>query len=309
MYVGEPPAEDIPSASLMYAIWERDNAVSIEHKDAITCINAIEKIIDEEIVLPNFVNILACNNVKAQASIERAAKIQDLLVKYITSSGPLSAISERLLFMKKLFTAIVGEGDYTRVTLANDVIAVRKACEELVELIHAHNNTFCPDPTDHKVVRHNDFPNCPTKELLPSNIRARVDLTRKCLFSLDRIPDECKTPAPVSNPESGSDEDETASKPQRTPLRLALKRVVDMLGLIGVGGKSLIEVAESALKKAGRGGLSAAGNSGVNSTHSEPLRFRGPIMNGDIDRHFKEKDPDFDRPVMIYDHTLMENKQ
>lgn len=289
MFIGEPPNNDVPSAFLMYAIWERDVVESIEHQDAIDAIVKIEEIIDG----PVFGSSTARGHVRTRLS--RVYEIEQVLIEYLTSLGSVGTIygmvnclKERIL--EAIRASYVFEGERLE-TLTVD-------CEEILTPINDHNRTFFSDGKKAEV-RHQDFPDCPNKALLPDTKRARVETTRKCVFHLSRIPVDVST-INVDEPMAGH--------------RRAIRRIDDILGLMDAKDmKSFLQAMDKAIgeKSGGKAGLSVGldksgkpgeGRSGVSCTKHPELRSKLPINNGGTDRNFAGDDPDFSRQsIVIYE--------
>lgn len=286
MFVGEPPNNDIPSAFLMYAVWERETVETIEHQDAIEAIEAIEGILAA--ASPRDPKSGKTAGVIHKERVTAVQAIQEILVNYVTGFGPSGRIVSELNKMKEtIHKQAVEPGKLLESPYLEEVV---KGCEEIVPYIHEHNRTFCPDPSKPTVVQHQDFPDCPNKELLPEPKRERVELTRKCLFHLVRIPGDVVTP--------GSDDD-----PALFPAK-GIKRINDMLGLIKTGSE-LLKAIEKGIAEAKPGNNAIkVGRSGVNSTRHPELKHRSPVRNSGTDREFGIQDPEFDRTITIYDSTI-----
>lgn len=299
MYVGEPPDGSIPAAYLMYGIWERDSIRSLEHEDAIEAIDKIEELLSAPAqYLVDFKNLSSKNSrEKEKVKIARDAVITDIdtvLVRYVTNHG---SAGEVLRMLRLMYRSL---GDKINLLFGVDVHCITEAewlegeafyrdtCEQLIPLIHDHNRTFCPNPNDTRQVRHIDFPECPNLELLRSELRSRVEFTRKCLFNLVRIPEESIKKGPADN--------------KGINIRTAHKRVKDMIEHIEKTLKLLLEAAERAARDRAKDEGSSS-NRGNKSTNHPELRSKNPI-GGSTERNFDGEDPIFSRPVTVFDSTL-----
>lgn len=290
MYVSEPPDDKIPAAFLMYAVWERDVVDTIEHQDAVQVVQKIEKIIDN---LEPFdsAQFNSSNSTITYSAYEMARngqftaaikEIDTLLVQYVTSNtGPIGAIIKELREMQKVLEDSIDVGT---VVSAADRGQIASVCSELVGHIHDHNRTFSPNVSRPLDVKHLDFPSCPDKSILPEPVKNRIELTRKCLFNLQRIPKE-------SN--GGLDE-----------IVKAKKRVDDMLNEFTKrsGGSSPEEQNEEWVNSKYKGGPGGS-RSGVNATRHPELRSKHRLTHMTTDRRFGGEDPDFDRSIVVYDAT------
>jgi hypothetical protein len=304
MYIGEPPDASIPSAYLMYGVWERDSISTLEQEDAIKAIDEIEALLSRPAMYLGVIprgTALSRNNrgdyAKAQEVTSNResilADIDTILVRYITGHGSAGEVIRLLRLMSKSLHSkiaiIRAKSSPTDEDWLIDEELYRDSCEQLIPLVHDHNRTFCPDPSNKRTVRHMDFPECPNLELLNSTVRARVEFTRKCLFNLDRIPAEAIQP--------GSDGDKLET------IRLADKRVRDMIEHMEKAMKILLEAAERASRHKSDGDESDSGNRSNRCTNHPELRMKNPI-GGDTERNFNGEDPNFSRPVKVLDSTI-----
>lgn len=303
MFVGEPPEGEIPSAYLMYAVWERDVIDTIEHQDAVSVINEIEEILRKDKWYtdpksPLFTGIEPYSgshlNKTHSARIKCINEIERLLINYVTNFGSTGVIVQNLCSIRDKVEHAIGD---SRVLTKEESDEVNRVCGETMELIHENNRTFCPDPSKDLEINHLEYPSCPSRELLPESKRNRVELSRKCAFHFKRIPYE------VIN--LGSDE---GGEDPLIYIKKALKRIDDMLGLAGQSEESkkkrLIEAEQESLKRLGGNSDMHGGRSGVNRTRHPELRSRAPVCNISVDRSFGLEDPEFDREVIIFDATL-----
>jgi hypothetical protein len=305
MYVGEPPDGSIPAAYLMYGIWERDSVSSLEQEDAIAAIDSIEELLNTPAKYLDDFKALRNHSGGDRDKVKKArtriiTDIDTVLVRYVTNHGSAGEVLRMLRLMHDSLTdkleLLLRCNDGRTATPAHwlDGEALyRDTCEQLIPLIHDHNRTFCPDPTDTRNVRHMDFPECPNLGLLREELRSRVEFSRKCLFNLVRIPQESITKGPLDNESSN--------------VQTAAKRVKDMIQHIEKTIAKLLEAAEAAARN-GRGAGNREdidGKRGNNSTNHPELRSKSPI-GGSTERNFNGEDPAFSRAVTVFDCTIAE---
>lgn len=297
MYVGEPPDGSIPSMYLMYAIWERDVVNSIEHQDAIKVIDEIEDILNSSShYLPALERLHSHKPINRGDLIRTREsileRIDTALVRYIAGHGSAGEVLRILREMHRRATE--KREKHQNMQLANkdwpaDREIFQEACDQLVPLVHDHNRTFCPDPSDISVVKHQDFPDCPNVALLRNEVKARIEFSRKCLFNFNVIPSEVTTKG--VNPETRGAEN----------LDRGIKRISDMIQHIEKAIAALLEAAERAM-----GGTPESGEDrdrGTSCTNHPELRCLAPV-GGNTDRNFRGEDPTFDREVVVFDATL-----
>lgn len=311
MYIGEPPNNDIPTAYLMYAVWERDVIESVEHQDAVEVINKIEEMLNAPLLSGKFYTASQLHS----ARIQRIKKIELLVLNYITGFGPIGRIVKTLEEVKSGFEGIEKIKPW-RVAKDAEVKKAKSAFTELIPLVHEHNRTFAPDPSKPLEIRHQDFPECPSRELLSEKPRKRYELARMSLFTLIKAPSLAGKPNLV--PDSS---DPPKQKEDHKNLRKAITQIATLLNQIG-DSSAMLKAAEEAAQKAraalkgisdrarrgGRGdgdpdGENPVDKTGANCTKHPELRHRGSVSSG-VNRQFSAGDPELDRPVVFYDFSI-----
>lgn len=306
MYISEPPDSKIPAAFLMYAVWEKDTVETIEHEDAVKCISKIEAVLDG---MPKFDSRRFFNRAGSESDSrtyrkERSERLKQvlseidlLLIEYITASGgPIGFIIRNLREMYKRFSELILERE--GVIVGDEIKEVEEKCSTLIDLVHDHNRTFAPDPTHPLSVKHHEFPSCPNKALLPEPVKQRIELSRKCVFNLQRIPGESSVltgTGDINDPDSYE------------KISRALRRVSEMLDEFMSQKKNQTPEEENEEYVKNKFDPSDAGSkrSGVNCTNHPELRSKRSIVHGFTDRNFSEEDPEFNRDVVIYDATAV----
>lgn len=346
MYIGEPPDGALPSAYLMYAVWERDVVDSLEHKDAIQVIDKIEELLmgsssyvgmypENPGLLFNVARTQEAEQIKQVCSSRSKIlkEIDKLLCDYITGFGPISELTSGLQELSELFSnklriledtyekistdkrATEDEDDEddedededaakTRIPIPESSLpsgfwnnsaekeSVRKKCEALLPLILDHNRTFRPDPSTPGLVRHLDFPEAPSVSLIPEEKRKRVELTRKAIFVLERLPGYLTTSGEPCNEESN--------------LWKGKHQIADLLKGLGIGNPSqILANLDKAVSMGGSmGGIGTRKTrTGTNCTNHPEFHSRRPVALG-ANRNFNNTDPDFNRSTIIFDATL-----
>jgi len=218
-------------------------------------------------------------------------RISEILVEYITQFGAVGVIVKELVAMREhaIEARALIKKDPPEFLVKEKQETVEDYCRNsLPALIHDHNKTFIPNPATPTFVAHQDFPECPNRSLLPELKRNRVELTRKCLFHLQKIPLEIKKPGSLDNVTYYTNK--------------VLERIADMLGAFnGEGGVGSSE--KSIQDKYSGSGPGKPSKSGVNCT-KHPEFHKKRVAHGSIDREFSLEDPAFDRPIEIFDATL-----
>jgi hypothetical protein len=286
MFVGEPPNGDVPAAFLMYAVWERDVVETLEHEEAIEAIRKIEEILEQPLAFDNRMRTVRAGDYRDS----RAHEIEKIIIDYITNFGPIGAIYSKLDETLRMLHDLKDNESYVdKGEIPADIAGRGKLVfDEVMPLIHDHNRTFCPNPAQSTVLRHQDFPDCPDRALLPEQKRNRIEFSRKCVFSLGKV----------------SRFFACGSADSATSLKDLSSQIARTKELIGMFDPKVILA--NANKAAGDGMNREEGDndsSGVNCTNHPELRTRGKGFSGDINREFLEKDSGSQKAVVIYDFT------
>lgn len=330
MYIGAPKEPDYSAECLMYAIWERDAVETVEHEQAIKVIEAIEEILQKATPYPKAEGQATISkSSRARERTDAIMSIHNLLVDYLTTYSNAGEIVKRLTEMEKLAKSKLKKVQDCVLKMLHSAGSTKpkikfgakeeaefwgkgrkmidKSIQELRDLVHDHNRTF--SHADGSIL-HQDHP---AGGVVPVAKKSRIEFTRKCFFSFDRIPGEvCEkneyAPAMQEFLDSLLAESiPSVSDKESVTHRLCTgeMRIKDLLDSFRKDECKALEAIEQALAQGKSGGMDsdATRRSGAKSINHEKFRSRGPISSG-VDRGSDHGDAVFDSTVIIFDYTM-----